>query len=515
MPEDNWHDTMSKIKDYTNRMIVKKRIKITQSLMLGIISTMLIMLPMAQVGAMSIGKTTSDSIDTFAREQTKRARTTGAAIGVIHDNKVTLKGYGELRPDSPVIIASLSKSFTALAVMQQVEDGKIALNDPIVKFLPDFKVGDGKQSRHITVKQLLSQTSGISTKAGQIALNFDKTTLDEAVHDISAFPLSHEPGKGFEYSNANYILAGRIVEKASALSFGQYMAKHIFEPLQMKNTSAMANTQSVKNFVKGNINVLGAKVPMNDAISPALVPDGYIISTAEDMTHYLTMQLNEGVYENVRVISKESLQQMHMAQASLGDTEAVPNSTDYGLGWGVGKAAGQPIVSHDGQLRDMQTNMAILPQSKSAIVVLVNEYGMLLNEGALYQGVLQGVTTGTFPAVDSTYLTYYLILDAVIIISVFLIVRSFMRLAKWRSRMQIKIAKRSYALAISLTRDIFIAVLLAVTVFIGLGASFGSVPMPLSLLMFGTADLTVFILLVIAFFVARPIVRYVYWSRTK
>jgi CubicO group peptidase (beta-lactamase class C family) len=494
-------------------MIKKKNFRLVSSILLGVAAFVVLALPVLPASAVAINKTNTEAIEQYVQKQADRSHLTGVSYGIVQDGKVTLKGYGELTPDSPVIIASLSKSFTALAIMQQVDKGAIRLDDPVVKFIPDFKIVDGAQSQKITVGQLLSQTSGLSTKSGQIALNFDNTTLTQAIDDISKFPLAQEPGKTFTYSNANFIVAGRVLEAASGMNFDQYMSQHIFAPLEMHKTSAKAGTPQMAGFVKGNINVLGAKVPMNDAISPALIPDGYIISTASDMTKYLTMQLNGGVFKDKRVVSEKSLHMMHSATASLGETEAVPNSTDYGLGWGVGKVSGQTIISHDGQLRDMQTNMALLPQTNTAIIVFVNEYGMLLNEGATYQGILKGVTTGTFPGLDNTYLTYYIILDLVILISLGLMVRSFIRIPKWRAKIESKGDKTRRALRLSMIADICYSVIIALLIFVVLGASFGNVPMPLSLLMFGTADLTIFLLVVIAFFICRPIVRFIYWRK--
>jgi CubicO group peptidase (beta-lactamase class C family) len=124
---------------------------------------------------------------------------------------VLLSGFGDASASTSFFLGSLSKSFTALAVLQLASEGKVNLDAPVRRYIPWFKVGDGSESDKITVLQLLDQTSGISTKAGLTELSFaPSTTFTQAIKGFEAFPLTSPPGKKFQYSDANYCIgAGR------------------------------------------------------------------------------------------------------------------------------------------------------------------------------------------------------------------------------------------------------------------------------------------------------------------
>ncbi len=461
----------------------------------------------------SVGKTNTAAIEDYVQQQAKASHIPGIAIGIVRSNKVVAEtGFGDANANTPFFLASLSKSFTALAMMQLVDAGKVSLQDPVNKYIPWFKVGDGSQSKNITVLQVLDQTSGISTKAGLIGLKFKPTTtLTQAIQGFEPFPLVVTPGKTFQYSNANYMIAGYIIERASGESYETYVQQHIFAPLDMTHTYAVTGTANEKDLTRGHANWFGFKAPLTDQISPALMPDGGIISSASDMAHYLIAQMNNGVYNGKSIVSANAIKEMHAGLVPLTDQAPLPNATAYGLGWGSGTVNGTPIISHDGQLRDVQTNMAILPDKHTAVIMLINEDGLLLQESTTYDGVIQGITTGNFPAISHYFTIFYGIFDLVVLASLLLMIRSFARTNKRLQKLSKRAASKGYRYAVlELTCiDLFIAIVIAILVFYGIAAASGAstVPITPTLMMFSTPDLSVWFYVIIGFFVIRPVVR--------
>jgi CubicO group peptidase (beta-lactamase class C family) len=354
---------------------------------------------------------------------------------------VLLSGFGDASANTSFFLGSLSKSFTALAVMQLASAGKVNLDAPVRRYIPWFKVGDGSESDKITVLQLLDQTSGISTKAGLTELSFaPSTTFTQAIKGFEAFPLTSPPGKKFQYSDANYTIAGYIVQQVSGRSYDSYVRQHIFAPLGMTHTYAMTGAVREPGLTRGYANWLGLKVPLTDQVSAPLVPAGYTISSASDMTHYLTAEMNGGVYNGTSVLPAQAMQEeTHAPLAPVDGQPPVLGATSYGLGWGVGTVNGTPVIVHDGQLRDFDTAAAILPDGKTAVVLLMNQDPQLVvNDDSLYNGLMQGITTGRFPAVSHSFVIFYAVLDVLVLATLVLMIASFWRTGRWLRKFRVR-----------------------------------------------------------------------------
>ena len=167
-----------------------------------------------------------DAIDAYVQEQMQEMRMPGAALGIVKGDKIVhLEGFGdaddsgrEVTPHTPFKIGSMSKSFTALAIMQLVEDGKIDLDAPVQHYIPWFRVADLEASKRITVRHLLNQTSGIPKAAGLTFVyeeDSSKDALEKEVRATRYVELTHPPGKVYQYSNLNYTTLGLIVQMVS------------------------------------------------------------------------------------------------------------------------------------------------------------------------------------------------------------------------------------------------------------------------------------------------------------
>jgi len=259
----------------------------------------------------------SDEIDNFVEAQMRELHIPGLALAIVQGDQIMyLKGYGIAdtsgRPVTPAtlfIIGSTTKSFTALSVMQLVEQGKIELDAPVQRYIPWFHVADPAESAKITVRHLLNQTSGISTADGNSDLSRDDTAADalqQRARGLQTVHLSQPVGTTFQYTNVNYDLLGLLVEIVSGQSYEDYVEQQIFDPLEMsRSTTALAAAPS-NGLATGYRYWFGMPAPMKTPFPRGSLPSGYLISSVEDLSHYLIAQMNDGRYGNATVLSTEA-----------------------------------------------------------------------------------------------------------------------------------------------------------------------------------------------------------------
>src|SRR5262245_3202562 len=187
------------------------------------------------------------AIDHYVEQEMQATHLPGLALGIVQGNQVVhLKGFGvadpsgrAVTPETLFIIGSLSKSFTALAIMQLVEAGQVDLDAPVQRYLPFFRLADAEASARITVRQLLNQTSGLSTVSGLPYLARQDTSdsaLEQDVRALQTVELTHPPGQTFQYSNLKYTILGLIIQTVAGESYEQYVQQRILAPLGMRNS---------------------------------------------------------------------------------------------------------------------------------------------------------------------------------------------------------------------------------------------------------------------------------------
>lgn len=260
-------------------------------------------------------------------------------------------------------IASITKQFTAVAVLQLMEQGKLSLRDEITKHLPDYPTGGQK----ITVENLLTHTAGIpgSDPAAITRLQGERRliTLPEIINTFKNRPLDFAPGTKWSYSNNGYMLLGAIVEKVSGVSFPEYLVKHIFKPAGMTQTLFGDDYLLVKNRAASYVysraesrflNALNGKVEI--AYSA-----GAIQSTAEDLFKW-----NQALKSHT-LIKEESLAKAR-AEYKLPDGKG----TNYGYGWFTGNIQGSPLVEHGGNMGGFMSHAIYLPPEDVFVVVFYN-----------------------------------------------------------------------------------------------------------------------------------------------
>ena len=278
-------------------------------------------------------------------------------------------------PDTPFRIGSIAKSFTAIGVMQLVEAGQLSLDAPISRHLPAFA---DKPSGAITIRQLLSHTSGYSTYQGhasRASYSTGKGPIARRADELATTAPAYEPGGTWEYSNANYQILRRLIEVVSGQAYPAYIRNNILEPAGMVH-SFVSDGERHAAMATGHRPWFGSKRPLPDNGSTA--PKGAIVASASDLARYMLLMMNR----EDDVISAETKAAM-MNPAS----EASPF---YGFGWYLDRENG--TVWHSGSTPGVETLLTMMPAERKGVVVLVNA-GSGIGFGETAQ-LRHGITAG-------------------------------------------------------------------------------------------------------------------------
>ncbi len=312
-----------------------------------------------------------DAIDAFIEAQMHKHALPGVAIAITQGDEILyLQGYGkagrnrEMTAQTPLYIGSVSKSFTGLAVMQLVAQDKIDLDAPVRTYLPWFEVADAAASREMTVRHLAHHVSGLSDAGFDTVLPPD-ISREEAVRRLRIAHLTAPLGQTAQYFNMNYTTLSLIVEKVTGQSYEEYVAEHIFAPLEMERSFTSPDEAQAHGLAQGYSRFLGILTPRQQVFRPAELGAGYLMSTAEDMAHFVIAQNNDGRYGETNVLSPAGVAQMHTA----GDYEGF----DYNMGWHIDERDGLVQISHGGANECFKTELFMYPERGLGIVILMNQ----------------------------------------------------------------------------------------------------------------------------------------------
>jgi len=266
-----------------------------------------------------------------------------------------------MRTDTVFWIASQSKPITAAAVMILVDEGRIKLDDPVEVYLPEFKnlwVVSEKDEEHIllkktdrpvTVKDILSHTSGLPFKSALESPTLDVFPLAARVRSYMMTPLDFQPGTRYQYSNAGINLAGHIVEVVSGEPFEKFLQERLFAPLEMRDTTFWPSENQVARLAKAyrrdqatgrlvEIQIDQLAYPLNDRQKRFPIPAGGLFSTAEDLVHFYQMLLNGGTYRGRQILSQAAVAAMTSRQTPLSVAQS----------YGLGLVINGPFFGHGG-----------------------------------------------------------------------------------------------------------------------------------------------------------------------
>jgi CubicO group peptidase (beta-lactamase class C family) len=317
-------------------------------------------------------------IESFVKDEMAAQRIPGLALGIVEGDRIAyMRGFGtaddsgaEVTPQTPFIIGSVAKSFTALAIMQLVEAKRVELDAPVQRYVPWFRVASERASAEISVRHLLNHTSGLSTKTGRSFQgdgDTSATALEQAVRKLESAALTAPVGSKYQYSTINFSVLGLIVQTVSGQSYEDYVEKRIFDPLQMWNSYTSEAAAQPHGLATGHNYWFGRSRAADLPYNRGLVPAGYLIASAEDMTHYLISQLNSGRYDGTAVLSSAGIEELQRPAVPTPEED-----TSYAMGWFVGPRNDIPAIHHQGETFNFHSNVVLTPQSKRGVIVLMN-----------------------------------------------------------------------------------------------------------------------------------------------
>jgi CubicO group peptidase (beta-lactamase class C family) len=309
-------------------------------------------------------------IDKLATEALEKSGVPSASIAVVRDGKIVyLRAYGSARlePKTPATsamrysIGSISKQFTAAAMLLLQEQGKLSLDDKVAKFIPDLT-----RANEVTIRQLLSHTSGYQDYWPQdyvMPMMLHPVTAAKILDTWARKPLDFDPGTKWQYSNTNYVIAGVIIEKASGKPLLQFLQEKVFAPLGM---TSVANIDEKK---LGDTDPTGymryALGPMRVAPKEGagwLFAAGELAMTAEDLAKWNISIMDQKL---LRPASYRELEREAQLNNGMG--------TRYGLGVSLATEAGHRAVSHGGEVSGFVSESIVFPDERVSVVALTNQ----------------------------------------------------------------------------------------------------------------------------------------------
>ncbi|WP_064199469.1 serine hydrolase domain-containing protein [Brevibacillus brevis] len=336
------------------------------------------------------------SYEEFVRETMMERRVPGAAIGVAKDGQlVYAKGFGYRDAEQGQVatvdnlfgIASITKSFTAIAIMQLQEAGKLTVADPVSRFLPEFYVKTGSGTEAITIHNFLTHSSGLPPlSCVDEALKLGLNTYEELMTYMAQleFTLLGAPGTEFSYSNDCYTLLGAIVERASGKPYSTYVKEHILQPAGMQRSC----------FSLVELEGYEDRTPLFE--TPPFQSSGGLKSTLTDMMRYTELFRTKGLIGKERILRTESVQQMTTPYFRC------EHNQYYGYGIAITpNFYGAVMLGHSGSEKGIQAYMSIIPENGLAAVALTNLSG----------SPAPALAHGTFHCIEnrpakSTHVTY-------------------------------------------------------------------------------------------------------------
>ena len=320
--------------------------------------------------AASLSVDTMKKIDAAAAEVLRKTGAPSTSIAIVRDGRtVYLQAYGDARleqklpaePGMRYAIGSISKQFTAAAILLLQQDGKLSLDDKVAKYLPELT-----RANDITLRQLLSHTAGYQDYWPQdymFPLMIEPVTPEGIMDRWARKPLDYEPGTKWQYSNTGYVIAGRIVEKASGKPFFEFLQERIFTPLQMTSVRDFDREPLTSGNASGYVNfALGPPRVAAPSGAGWLFGAGELAMTAEDLAKW-----------DISIITRSLLSEASYRALETDTLLTSGVGAQYGLGVDVAMENHRRKVAHGGAVNGFTAENAVYPDDRMAIAVLVNQ----------------------------------------------------------------------------------------------------------------------------------------------
>jgi CubicO group peptidase (beta-lactamase class C family) len=309
---------------------------------------------------------TDARVDALVQTEIKQQHIPGLALGVYSDRRVIkTRGYGvanvewdiPVQPDTVFQSGSIGKQFVATAVMMLVEEGKVALDDPLTKYFPDAPAA----WKEVTVRQLLSHTAGFTNYPEKFDFRKDWTE-DELLKMVEGIPLAYPPGTKWDYSNLGYLTLGILIHRVTGEFYGDFLQSRIFKPLGMTSTRIISEEDIIPHRAAG-YRLVDGELRNQEWVSPTFN------STADGALYFTVLDLNkwDAALYTEKLVKKSSLEQMWTPVTCFGGKRY-----PYGFGWWVQQSNGHRLLEHGGAWQGFSAYISRYVDDRLTVVVLTN-----------------------------------------------------------------------------------------------------------------------------------------------
>lgn len=346
----------------------------------------LILCAFLSLSIIAVSQPTIKKLDQSIESSRSKWDVPGMAVGIVYEGKSYYsKGFGVKKnglttaPDTQTqfAIASNTKAFVSAALATLVMEGKVSWDDPVRKHLPDFAMYDPYVSEHITIKDLLCHRGGLGTFSGDAIWYKSERPASEVVSKIKYIPQAYEFRGGYGYSNVMFITAGEVIKAVTGIEWHEYVKQTFFEPLGMDETVTSTSDLNPNN-ASPHKPIDGENKPIAWVNWDNMGAAGGIISSVDDMSRWLQLLLNKGVWEGDTIIHPDQLNVLWTPQNNFTlyerDHVSIPgrNFNGYALGWGVFDYHGHKVITHSGGYDGMYSRVVLVPDIQLGFVILTN-----------------------------------------------------------------------------------------------------------------------------------------------
>jgi CubicO group peptidase (beta-lactamase class C family) len=331
----------------------------------------------------------------------------GAVLGVLHEGEVHEVATGilnkntghDVTTDSVFQIGSITKVWTATVIMQLVDEGRIELDAPVRTYLPDFTVADPDVTEQVTVRHLLTHTSGIQGDHFEDTGRGDDC-LERYTATCASLSQNHALGATMSYCNSGYSVLGRVIEVLEGKSWDQVMGERLFQPLGLTHTSTLPEEAILHRVAVGHLTLEEGADP---TVTPMWIlprsagPAGLINATVRDLLAFARMHIDGGkAADGTQVLSDSSVRAMQEPQIEVPDRYTLGDQ--WGLGWILFHWGGRFLYGHDGTTLGQNAYLRILPDAGVAVTLLTNGGGAREVYKAIFSTVLGDLAGVSVPA---------------------------------------------------------------------------------------------------------------------
>lgn len=381
---------------------------------------------------------TQEELDKYIQSTVSRLGIPGASVAISYKGDLIYsQTFGKsIEKDTRFYIGSITKSFTALAIAQLVEQGKIDLDKSVSTYINEFTVSDNITVRHL-VHHVSGMTEDVYNSWGALPPDAEFSDL---VRDMNNMSLTFTPGEQFAYFGPNYSLLGYIIEIVSGQSYVDYMKENIIKPLGLKNTSMTGEVDT-----SGHLSFFGFSKKRNEQYVKYDLPGGYMTSTAEDLILFLDAIRMKNP---VTGLSPEGFDKLVLTY---------PPDNFYSMGWWNNKLAERSAIHHGGSLPGFSANAIMLTEDEYSIAILLNKNHLLYASmfyPDLTNGII-GILTGQETSIRFNYFWIYRLLIVPFTLTIITDVRKLIKLIMMPNEKSLKWGIRSVIINLAIALGLF------------------------------------------------------------